>query len=361
VIWYQGENENTDAYAAAYYSNLTGLLAEWRADWGNPTMPFAIMQIHYNVDKEYAAITRETQLNVHLSDPATCIGVTQDFPAGGSGGWHPPYKSTPSERLARSCLSVVYRSDVYPPTGPIADPGRSFISGSQITVNFTYAETGLTTGLFLSAPGAPGPIKVAGADGVYYYDVTAQIVGNSLVVSSASVPNPRSVAYVWTYGSGNLYSNAQLPVFPFTLTSDEGGPPPTPPPTSSNLALNRPVAVSSAVSGNPGAYAVDGSLTTYWRSQSSLPAEWMVVDLGGVMSVSQVKLTWDSNRRPTAYTIQVSTDNVNWTTVYSTTSGSGTTDVISFASGSARYVKMNSTAWANKRDHIRLVELEVYQ
>lgn len=90
-----------------------------------------------------------------------------------------------------------------------------------ITVNFKYAETGLTTGLFLSAPGAPGPIRAAGTDGIFY-PATAQIVGSSLVVSSASVPNPKSVAYVWPFGSGNLYSNAQLPVFPFKFTVKGG-------------------------------------------------------------------------------------------------------------------------------------------
>jgi hypothetical protein len=57
-------------------------------------------------------------------------------------------------------------------------------------------------------------------------------------------------------------------------------------------------------------------------------------------------LKWDSaNRYATAHSIRVSTDGSNWTTVYSTTSGSSGTDTISFNPVSARYVQMHSTAW----------------
>ena len=80
--------------------------------------------------------------------------------------------------------------------------------------------------------------------------------------------------------------------------------------------------VSSFNNGLPGTNAVDGSLTTYWRSLkgSSLSSEWIVVDLGSATSISQVQLEWNSiNRYATAYTIQVSSDNVNWTTVSTNT------------------------------------------
>lgn len=111
-----------------------------------------------------------------------------------------------------------------------------------------------------------------------------------------------------------------------------------------------------------GTEAVDGNVTTYWRVQkgSSLPAEWIVVDLGSNMSISTVTLKW-ATYWATVYDIQVSTDNVNWTTKFSTSSGDGGTDTITFAASTARYVRMYSTNWSHATERLRLYEIEIYQ
>ena len=111
-----------------------------------------------------------------------------------------------------------------------------------------------------------------------------------------------------------------------------------------------------------GAQAVDGNAATYWRSKkrSSLPAEWIVVDLGASYTIDTVTLNWNI-QYATAYEIQTSPDNSTWTTRFSTASGNGGIDNISFSAVSARYVRMYSTAWLNGTERCYLNEFEIYQ
>lgn len=106
-----------------------------------------------------------------------------------------------------------------------------------------------------------------------------------------------------------------------------------------NLAEGMPAAASSSkaadvIHGN----AVDGSLTTRWGSNYSDP-QWIYVDLGSSRSIQQVSLHWESAYGK-EYQIRVSDNASNWTTVYSTTTGDGGVDDISFEPVSARYVQM---------------------
>jgi hypothetical protein len=127
---------------------------------------------------------------------------------------------------------------------------------------------------------------------------------------------------------------------------------PSPTPVRINLALNRPVSVSSFdASSNAGEYAVDGDLLTSWHTAKSvgknqLASEYIVVDLQGDYSIDQVILEWDKFFA-TNYAIQVSQDNVFWTTVLNTSGGDGGNDTLSFTPVSARYVKLYTSGWSN--------------
>ena len=138
-----------------------------------------------------------------------------------------------------------------------------------------------------------------------------------------------------------------------------GGPTPTPTPTSGgNLALNKTVTASSTETPSfPGSYAVDGNTGTRWSSQFSDP-QWIYVDLGANYNVNRVVLNWEA-AYASAYQIQVSSNAINWTNVYSTTTGNGGIDNISFAKTSARYVRMYGTARATQYGY-SLWEFEVY-
>jgi serine protease AprX len=141
-------------------------------------------------------------------------------------------------------------------------------------------------------------------------------------------------------------------------------PSPTPVPHV-NLALNRLVTVSSySDSSHSGSKAVDGNSSTQWQTQkvkgrNGPSTEWLEVDLGSTQSVSQVVMGWDSYYA-TVYDIQTSSDNNNWSTVFSESNGDGGSDTFIFNTVQARYVRMTSSAWNNNSNRNWLNEFEVY-
>ena len=128
--------------------------------------------------------------------------------------------------------------------------------------------------------------------------------------------------------------------------------------TATDLALNRPVVASSIQYQKLAAkYAVDGNVYTRWSSAWSDP-QWIYVDLGSVYNITGVTLYWE-RAYGKSFDIQVSTNATNWTTIYSTTSGTGGTRTLTGLSGSGRYVRMygiaRGTGWGYS-----LWEFDVY-
>ncbi|MGI8447062.1 MAG: discoidin domain-containing protein [Streptosporangiaceae bacterium] len=114
--------------------------------------------------------------------------------------------------------------------------------------------------------------------------------------------------------------------------------------STTDAALNQPATASSLENASfPASAAVDGNTSTRWSSAFSDP-QWMQVDLGSSQTICEVTLDWEA-AYATAFQIQVSPDGTNWTTVYSTTTGTGGTQTLS-VSGTGRYVRMYGTARA---------------
>ncbi|MDX3060585.1 discoidin domain-containing protein [Streptomyces clavifer] len=110
------------------------------------------------------------------------------------------------------------------------------------------------------------------------------------------------------------------------------------------LSQGRTVTASSQENGGtPAGSAVDGDNGTRWASAFADP-QWIKVDLGTAASVSQIVLRWEA-AYATGYRIEFSSDNSNWNTAYSTTTGPGGTETLS-VSGTARYVRLTGTARA---------------
>lgn len=133
-------------------------------------------------------------------------------------------------------------------------------------------------------------------------------------------------------------------------------------PPSSNLSLNRPaVASSTQASDAKGSYnaryALDGNLTTRWSSAFADP-QWITIDLGAPKQITRVVLNWETAFGK-SYTIRVSEDKVNWTTIYGTTTGDGGIDDITGLSGSGRYIRMYGTARGTQWGY-SLYEMDVY-
>jgi subtilisin family serine protease len=144
--------------------------------------------------------------------------------------------------------------------------------------------------------------------------------------------------------------------------------PPTPTPTvdlTVNLALNQPVWASSFQDdAHNGDMAVDGSPDTFWKSKKAVgkkvsPNEWIKVDLGSSVTINQVILEWDANYAQ-AYTLQVSEDDQNWSTIFNTTNGDGGSDPISLNAVSGRYILMESSAWSDGSLRTWLREFQVF-
>ncbi|MBB5873318.1 hypothetical protein F4553_006752 [Allocatelliglobosispora scoriae] len=108
------------------------------------------------------------------------------------------------------------------------------------------------------------------------------------------------------------------------------------------LSQGRPATASSTESAaTPASAAVDGNGTTRWSSAFSDP-QWLRVDLGAPASISQVTLAWQT-AYATAFQLQVSDNATTWTTVYSTSTGTGGTQTVAVA-GTGRYVRFYGTA-----------------
>ncbi|MET7424646.1 DUF1996 domain-containing protein [Dactylosporangium sp. NPDC005555] len=107
------------------------------------------------------------------------------------------------------------------------------------------------------------------------------------------------------------------------------------------LSLNKPALASSQELGeSPPAGAFDNNPGTRWGSQWSDP-QWLRVDLGATATISQVVLQWE-NAYGKAFQIQTSADGNAWTSIYSTTTGTGGTQTLN-VNGSGRYVRMYGT------------------
>ena len=125
------------------------------------------------------------------------------------------------------------------------------------------------------------------------------------------------------------------------------------------ISQGRPATASSLeTSSFPASAAVDGSSTTRWASQEGIDPQWITVDLGEGATVSRVLLNWEAAYAST-YTVQISADGTNWTTLKDETAGDGGTDDITGLSGTGRYLRVYGTARGTSYGY-SLGELQVY-
>ena len=111
--------------------------------------------------------------------------------------------------------------------------------------------------------------------------------------------------------------------------------------STTDAALNRPTTASSTENATfPASAATDGNTGTRWSSAFSDP-QWLQVDLGSSQTICGVSLNWEAAFGK-AFQIQTSPDAANWTTIFSTTTGTGGVQALS-VSGTGRFVRMLGT------------------
>lgn len=209
--WYQGESNATRG--GEYKKLLPALISDWRSKFNQGDLPFLFVQLPDFMDADYYpaesdwALLREAQLQT-LRVPRTGMAV-----ALGLGEWndiHPDNKKPIGDRLALAARKIAYGETNLVHSGPLYQSQQ--IEGGGIVISFSEVGGGLTT-----SDGEPlHYFSIAGADKKFVW-AKAEIVGNTVVVSSPQVPQPLYVRYAWADNpvGSNLCNKEGLPASPF--------------------------------------------------------------------------------------------------------------------------------------------------
>ncbi|MGA2570921.1 MAG: sialate O-acetylesterase [Terracidiphilus sp.] len=209
AIWYQGEQNSPRGYQ--YRRILPAMIADWRKLFGQGDFPFYIVSLPAfkprspaPVDDEWAE-TRESQAIAAASVPNSCLAVTID--TGDPDNIHAKDKQPVGERLALCALARHYgKKVVY--SGPTLKSVER-LPGS-IRLHFAHTDGGLVV-----KGDKLGEFSIAGEDKKWVW-ADAHIEGDTIVVSSPSVPNPKEVRYAWQSNPlATLFNGAGLPAVPF--------------------------------------------------------------------------------------------------------------------------------------------------
>jgi hypothetical protein len=123
------------------------------------------------------------------------------------------------------------------------------------------------------------------------------------------------------------------------------------------LSQGKPATASSTESvAFPASNAVDGNNGTRWSSAFSDP-QWLQVDLGASATVTSVVLAWET-AYARSFSLKTSANGSAWTTVYSTTNGTGGRQTLN-VTGTGRYVRLETTVRATQWG-VSLTEFQVY-
>jgi sialate O-acetylesterase len=209
AVWYQGESDvhfGTSYYRAA----LPALLAEWRAQFRAPDLPFLIVQLPgYGASSAQPAAStwatvREAQREVVFADAHAALAVTIDI--GDPADLHPTQKRELGRRLAIAARHAVYGERI-PPSGPaLVDVRRH---GTDAVVAFRDV-----TGALILRPGTPGGFELCGATQASCRWAAARVDRQSIVLSGAG--EATRVRYAWGGSPASSLTDASgLPAGPF--------------------------------------------------------------------------------------------------------------------------------------------------
>ena len=237
----------------------------------------------------------------------------------------------------------------------------------KVTDNFGSTATDMVTIYVASLDNTP-PIANAGEDIEQYANIGSNTLAVTLDGTSSDDADGNIHVYKWRKGENEIGSGSTPTVnlevgtheLQLEVTDNEGAKDNDNVLVTVlrkvNIALEKPVTVSSSEAQYSPELAVDGDYETRWGSLFQDP-QWIVIDLEARYAVNQVVLYWEE-ASAREYEIQVSDDNNNWTSVYSTSSGNGETDNLTL-SGVGRFIRMLATS-RNTEYGYSLFEFEVY-
>jgi len=211
AIWYQGEGNA--GHPETYPALLGTMIGEWRKQFGEPGLPFLIIQLPEFASlwgDHYWSWIRESQAKVAQSVPHTGLVVS----LGTADGFnlHPKRKLEIGRRAARLARRLAYGENLAG-QGPVFRSAT--VTGSALRVAFDTEHDGLAG----AGDGGVKGFAVAGRDGIYHF-ADARIDGDAVVVQSPEVPQPETVRYAWEgVPLATLSDHSGLPAAPFRTDS----------------------------------------------------------------------------------------------------------------------------------------------
>jgi sialate O-acetylesterase len=212
VAWYQGESDG--GMAQGYAGRLADMMGAWRGQFGNPDLPFLIVQLPGWGDRVPApaesgfAEIRDEQRRAVAADRAAALVVTIDI--GDPVNLHPENKQGVGQRLARSAGILAYRGPGAA-SGPL--PGAATRGDGSVTIPFTGVDGRLLTYNSSQVIG----LELCGPARASCRFTTATVEGNAIRVAADAQPFTR-IRFCW--GDSplcNLYDGTGIPVTPFEL------------------------------------------------------------------------------------------------------------------------------------------------
>ncbi len=211
IAWYQGESNAYVKRADTYAALLPAMIKLWRSDWNRPDLPFIIFQITPNRkpqtdpnEKSGIAVLQEAQLKTCQTIPYTALVTTMDV---AESDVHYKNKQPVGERAFKAAMSLAYGKNIEY-CGPIYKSMK--VDGNKISIDFSHAASGI-----MQKGDRLKGFVVSGTDKKFSF-AEARIVGNTVIISSANVPQPVAVRYGWAdFPSVNLFNKEGIPASPF--------------------------------------------------------------------------------------------------------------------------------------------------
>ncbi len=210
VAWYQGES---DAGKPGYGNRLSAMMQTWRGQFGNASLPFAIVQLANfgapvtAVGSSDWAVVRDDQRRAALTGRNAAAVVTLDL--GDPFDIHPTQKREVGQRVARAMAALAY--------GATAAPGPQPVSATRRDGSVSIAFSGVTGAL--ATRGGPGALGFElcgpGADTCRFADARVDETGVTLRLDGQPATHVR---YAWADSpTVNLNDGAGLPVGTFDI------------------------------------------------------------------------------------------------------------------------------------------------
>lgn len=210
IVWDHGEDDGSQQRAVQYGELLPGLIADWRQAFGNPALPFIVVQVRpvtpHLTDSRVVAELRDAQREAAAAAGAA-LTVLIDLPRN-------PHPREVAPRIAHAILAKAYEKEGVFSDGP--ELVRAETVGGKVILHFRNAQGGLKAdgGALKGFAVASSMFRWVWADAV--------IKGDTVEVMAPTVDKPEGVRYAYQdlpERGAPLRNGAGCPAAPFRTDS----------------------------------------------------------------------------------------------------------------------------------------------